>query len=102
MSAQILSTQNLDPIGNLFVDLHYTCLDALIICSNRGPEQPNRSLLPSNEMGCEKHTKSKKKRKERTKEGKTLESDGVNHNNALKDHKSLQDKADDEKPATNK
>ncbi|XP_057511870.1 peptidyl-prolyl cis-trans isomerase FKBP43-like [Actinidia eriantha] len=68
----------------------------------RGPEQPNRSLLPSNKMGCENHTKSKKKRKERTKEGKTLESDGVNHNNALKDHKSLQDKADDEKPATNK
>ncbi|GFY90349.1 hypothetical protein Acr_07g0005460 [Actinidia rufa] len=60
----------------------------------RRPNQPNHSSLPSNEVGSENQTKSKKESKERTKEGKTLESDGVN--------KALQDKAEDEKPATDK
>ncbi|XP_057495796.1 peptidyl-prolyl cis-trans isomerase FKBP43-like [Actinidia eriantha] len=60
----------------------------------RRPDQPNHSSLHSNEVGSENQTKSKKKSKERTKEGKTLESDGVN--------KALQDKAEDEKPATDK
>jgi len=62
--------------------------------TDKGLDLPNHSLLPSNELGIENRTKSKKKRKERTKEGKTLESGD------LEDCKALQDKAADQKPAT--
>lgn len=92
-------TEKLDLISNLFSFFFPylpLCLSSFVnSCSSRGVE-PNHSLLPSNELGVENHTKSKKKRKERTKEWKTPESGG------LKDCKALQDKAEDQKPATDK
>lgn len=69
--------------------------------TDKESDLPYNSLPPSNEVGFENHMKSKKKRKERT-EGKTLMSGIVNHSNSLKDHEVLQDKAEDQKPATEK
>ncbi|KAF5946395.1 hypothetical protein HYC85_016623 [Camellia sinensis] len=69
--------------------------------TDKESDQPYNSVPPSNEVGFENHMKSKKKRKERTK-GKTLKSGVVNHSNSLKDHEVLQDKAEDQKPATEK
>ncbi|GMP61803.1 hypothetical protein CsSME_00024125 [Camellia sinensis var. sinensis] len=69
--------------------------------TDKESDLPYNSLRPSNEVGFENHMKSKKKRKERTK-GKTLMSGVVNHSNSLKDHEVLQDKAEDQKPATEK
>lgn len=69
--------------------------------TDKESDLPYNSLPPSNEVGFENHMKSKKKRKERT-NGKTLMSDVVNHSNSLKDHEVLQDKAEDQKPATEK
>ncbi|THF99755.1 hypothetical protein TEA_005392 [Camellia sinensis var. sinensis] len=69
--------------------------------TDKESDLPYNSLPPSNEVGFENHMKSKKKRKERTK-GKTLMSGVVNHSNSLKDHEVLQDKAEDQKPATEK
>ncbi|KAE9446372.1 hypothetical protein C3L33_21731, partial [Rhododendron williamsianum] len=94
LEADILNSYDTleDKLQHTEEDTHRVSQDLLV---NRGVE-PNHSLLPSNELGVENHTKSKKKRKERTKEWKTPESGG------LKDCRALQDKAEDQKPATDK
>lgn len=93
LEADILNSYDAleDKLQHTEEDTHRVSQDLLV----KGVE-PNHSLLPSNELGVKNHTKSKKKRKERTKEWKTPESGG------LKDCKALQDKAEDQKPATDK
>ncbi|KAL6965012.1 peptidylprolyl isomerase [Sarracenia purpurea var. burkii] len=69
--------------------------------TDKEPGLSNHSL-PPNDADFKNHVKSKKKRKDRTEEGKTLESDGINHRDAPKVPKALQDKTGDRTPGTDK
>ncbi|XAR63166.1 Peptidylprolyl isomerase [Bertholletia excelsa] len=69
--------------------------------TDKGSDQPGHSMHPSDDVDLEKHTKAKRKRK-RTKEGKTFEDDSDNHGISLENDKALQDTTENKKPATEK
>lgn len=60
------------------------------ICYGRGSNLPNDSIFPNTELGPVNGVKSKKKRKESSKEGRILEADNGNHIKAIEENKSQQ------------